>query len=344
VAAIADLFSANTTLAAVRTRLEKVLAMTACQRTILQCATCVALATMIGLGVVSPVRATVVRFQTSSGNVDVRLYNALTPNSITNFMNYVTSNRYDGTFIHRVPQNPQPPNGPGGTSNFVVQGGGFKLNKSIFAATGIATDPPIGDEFNISNTRGTLSFAKNNLGATSQWFFNIGNNSFLDAQNFTAFGRVVGNGMTVVDAINNLTTINATAAQNGPGEDFDEVPVYDISKVISQQDVLTEDAVMVLDVRALNVPLGDYNFDGRVNAADLAVWRADFGSTTKAEADGNGDGRVNAADFLIWQRTMGQNFGPPALVSAATSVPEPAAATLAVCAIAMLLRRRRGAN
>ena len=93
--------------------------MTVYRRTILQSATCIALAMMIGLGVVSPVRATVVRFQTSSGNVDVRLYNALTPNSITNFMNYVTSNRYDGTFIHRVPQNPPPPKlfntyGPGG--------------------------------------------------------------------------------------------------------------------------------------------------------------------------------------------------------------------------------------
>ena len=46
-----------------------------------------------------------------------------------------------------------------------------------------------------------------------------------------------------------------------------------------------------------------------VNGADLAIWKADFGSTTKAEADGNGDGRVDGADFLVWQRTLGQNFG-----------------------------------
>jgi peptidyl-prolyl cis-trans isomerase A (cyclophilin A) len=319
--------------------------MTACRRSAMRTAAYVALATIIGLGTFAPARATVVRFQTSSGNVDVRLYNAAAPNSVNNFMNYATSNRYDDTFIHRVPQNPSPPNGPGGTSNFVVQGGGFKLNNSIFAAAGIVTDAPIADEYHTSNVRGTLSFAKNSLGATSQWFFNIGNNSFLDAQGFTVIGRVVGNGMTVVDAINNLQTVNASVAQNAAGEDFDEIPVYDVNKVVTiQGDIHNDDAVIIQDVRALNIPLGDYNFDGRVNAADLSVWKADFGSTTKAEADGNGDGRVNAADFLIWQRTLGQNFGTPTVVSAATSVPEPAATTLAAFALAMLLRRRRGAN
>src|SRR5262245_11677260 len=154
----------------------------------LLCAACAYLfAAALVLTCVGNAQGTVVRFVTSSGNVDVRLYNSLTPNSVTNFMNYVTTNKYNGSFIHRVPQQQT-----GGTSNFVVQGGGFLLNNSIFAAAGITTNPPIGDEFNISNTRGTLAFAKNAQGATSQWFFNIGDNSFLDAQNFTVFGRVLG--------------------------------------------------------------------------------------------------------------------------------------------------------
>src|SRR5690606_10640684 len=72
------------------------------------------------------------------------------------------------------------------------------------------------------------------------------------------------------------------------------------------------------------------------------VWKADFGSTTKAEADGNGNGRVDAGDFLIWQRTRGQNFGAPA-VGAIAAVPEPVAATLALLAPAAcgLARRSR---
>jgi peptidyl-prolyl cis-trans isomerase A (cyclophilin A) len=276
--------------------------------------------------------ATIVRFHTSLGAVDVRLYDSRTPNSVTNFLNYVTSNRYDQTFIHRVP-------GSGGVStNFVVQGGGFKLNNSIFAADGITTDAPIGPEFWASNIRGTLSFAKNAQGATSQWFFNVGNNSSLDAQAFTVFGRVVNNGMTVVDAINALPLINAAVAQNEPGEDFDEIPVRDFDQVIAQQDITSNEAVMVTDVQILNLPAGDYDLNGVVNGADQAVWQASFGSTTNAAADGNGDGRVDASDYIIWRK--GLTGGAGAGNSSGSGVPEPSSVALLLGGLACVVYRR----
>jgi cyclophilin family peptidyl-prolyl cis-trans isomerase len=282
--------------------------------------------------------ATIAQFQTSSGNINVRLYNGATPLSVANFLNYVNSNRYNGTFIHRVPQSPT-----GGTANFVVQGGGFLLNNSIFAATGIVTDPPIGDEFKVSNTRGTLSFAKNSLGATSQWFFNVGNNSSLDAQNFTVFGRVLGTGMTVVDAINNLPTIDASVAQNAAGEDFDEVPVRDKNKVLMQNDITSNEAVMV-NVVTLNYQAGDYDFNGTVNALDYAVWRSSFGSTTNAAADGNGDGIVDARDYIVWRDTLGLSGGPGSgsgsLIQTG-SVPEPSTAMLVPALLLGSCRRLR---
>ena len=61
--------------------------------------------------------------------------------------------------------------------------------------------------------------------ATSQWFINLANNSGnLDNQNggFTVFARVIGDGMDVADAINDLQTVNAGGA-------FTDLPVINFS-------------------------------------------------------------------------------------------------------------------
>lgn len=268
--------------------------------------------------------ATVVRYATSLGVVDVRLYDTATPLTVANFLNYSTSNRYNGSFIHR------------GATNFVVQGGGFTFTPPT-TVNNVPTDPPVQNEFGISNQRGTIAMAKTAAGpnsATSQWFFNWKDNSGtpplgLDHQNggFTVFGRVVGSGMSVVDAINALPKVDLD--QSDPGT-FDEVPLRGTSA-----QPLAERLIFVNTVNTLNIPAGDYNFDGKVDGADLAVWKADFGSATRAEADGNGDGRVDGADYLVWQRTAGQNFGAPT-AGAASAVPEPAAATMVFFASASL--------
>jgi cyclophilin family peptidyl-prolyl cis-trans isomerase len=84
------------------------------------------------------------------------------------------------------------------------------------------------NEPGISNTRGTIAMAKRSgdeNSATSQWFINVGDNaSQLDGQNggFTVFGRVKGDGMNVIDAINDLQIWNA-------GPPFGELPLIDYS-------------------------------------------------------------------------------------------------------------------
>lgn len=112
--------------------------------------------------------------------------------TVQNFVNYVEDGDYLNTIIHRsVP-------------GFVLQGGGFKIagiataQNPQNALSVIPTDPPVQNEFsrNRSNLRGTIAMAK--LGtdpnsATSQWFFNLADNSAnLDNQNggFTVFGEV----------------------------------------------------------------------------------------------------------------------------------------------------------
>jgi peptidyl-prolyl cis-trans isomerase A (cyclophilin A) len=272
----------------------------------------------------SSVLATIVQFDTSKGLINARLYDTATPISVANFKAYVDSDRWDGSFIHRsVP-------------GFVVQGGGFKLTPDIFHTTNVVTYPAIQNEYGISNLRGTIAYAK--LGgdpnsATSQWFFNLANNSAnLDNQNggFTVFGRVVGTGMTVVDSIAALSRINAGGA-------YTDVPVTDLDKVIAQQNIFNTEAVVINNVSVLNLPAGDYNFDGKVNQLDLAVWRADFGSTLKAEADGNGDGVVDGGDLMIWQRSFGKTS---AMTAALSVIPEPSGLALAGLALAGFAIRR----
>ena len=271
--------------------------------------------------------ATVVRFTTVLGTYDVRLYDALMPVTVANFQNYINADRYNGTFVHRsVP-------------GFVIQGGGFSYNTTTNTAPGISLFPPIDDEpgggvTGPSNVRGTIAMAKSGPDTvTSQWFVNLGNNSSLDNPNrpdggFSAFGRVLGTGMSVVDAIAALPFYDLDPF---PQQTFDTVPL--LNGTGSLADVL----VFTTDVSVLSIPAGDYNFDGLVNQLDYNRWKADFGSTTKAEADGNGNGIVDGADFLIWQRTLGQGSLP-----ALAAVPEPAALSLAcLAALAGLSRRPR---
>ena len=159
----------------------------------------------------------VVRLETALGNFSIELFEQTTPVTVANFLNYVRDGDYDGTFIHRV------------VPGFVVQGGGFRLDANG-ALIDVPTDLPIVNEFSISNTRGTLAMAKldgNPHSATSQWFVNLADNSgLLDSQNggFTVFGRVIGDGMDVMDAIAALPIglfappFDATPALNSSGD------------------------------------------------------------------------------------------------------------------------------
>jgi autotransporter-associated beta strand protein len=90
----------------------------------------------------------------------------------------------------------------------------------------------------------------------------------------------------------------------------------------------------------VGVPLaGDFNSDGLVDSADLAVWQANSGlsGAMHSQGDGNGDGVVDGADYLVWQGQLGSL---PSAVAAAAGVPEPATAVLAIACGALLLASR----
>ena len=56
-----------------------------------------------------------------------------------------------------------------------------------------------------------------------------------------------------------------------------------------------------------SLPLGDYNQDGTVNAADYTVWRNSLGANVAAfaGADGSGNGVVDEADYEVWKANFG---------------------------------------
>ncbi|MCS7183540.1 MAG: peptidylprolyl isomerase [Thermoanaerobaculum sp.] len=140
-----------------------------------------------------------VKLETSLGTIVVELYPDKAPQTVANFLQYVRSGFYNGTVFHRV------------VPDFVVQGGGFdtQLRKK-------PTNPPIPNEAGngLSNRRGTVAMARTAEvdSATSQFFINLKDNTFLDHRDRTprgfgycVFGRVV-EGMEVVDAIAALPT------------------------------------------------------------------------------------------------------------------------------------------
>jgi cyclophilin family peptidyl-prolyl cis-trans isomerase len=154
---------------------------------------------------VDVVVGTVVRFSTTLGNYDVEMLNSDAPATVANFLNYL--GRYTDSIIHRSEKtaNNQP---------FVIQGGGFVNPPDV---SPVATDAPVANEFDAdnSNLRGTLALALptgNINGGTSQWFINTGNNASLNSGSYTVFGKVLGDGMNVVDAIHALTSYNLIGA------------------------------------------------------------------------------------------------------------------------------------
>jgi peptidyl-prolyl cis-trans isomerase A (cyclophilin A)/peptidyl-prolyl cis-trans isomerase B (cyclophilin B) len=145
---------------------------------------------------------------TSHGEIVVELFEETAPISTENFRQYVNDGFYTDTVFHRV------------IPNFMIQGGGLTADMSRKE-----TRAPIRNEAanGEKNLRGTLAMARTGEvdSATSQFFINLKDNSFLDHGDrdygYAVFGRVSGD-MNVVDAIARVDTGSVAGHQDVPLE------------------------------------------------------------------------------------------------------------------------------
>lgn len=143
---------------------------------------------------------------TSHGDIVIELFEETAPLSSENFRQYVSDGFYNDTVFHRV------------IPNFMVQGGGMPADLSHKQ-----TRPPIKNEAanGEKNLRGTLAMARTGDvdSATSQFFINLSDNSFLDHGGrdfgYAVFARVV-DGIDIVDAIASVATGNSGGHQDVP--------------------------------------------------------------------------------------------------------------------------------
>jgi peptidyl-prolyl cis-trans isomerase A (cyclophilin A) len=167
-----------------------------------------ALAGAWSLAAASPALAQKVRLATSLGDIVVQLDAEKAPKSVANFLQYVKSGHYNGTVFHRV------------IEDFMVQGGGMTADMK---QKPVRAPIPLESRNGLKNERGTLAMARtmDPNSATAQFFINVKDNPFLDADNardgngYAVFGRVV-EGMDVVDRIRAVPVGDKAGHQNVP--------------------------------------------------------------------------------------------------------------------------------
>ena len=153
-----------------------------------------------------------VKLHTNFGDITIDLDTEKAPKTVENFLKYVEKGFYDGTIFHRV------------IDGFMVQGGGFMsglIQKETMAE--IENEAANG----LKNETYTIAMARtpNPHSASSQFFINTANNSFLNhtaatSQGFgyCVFGKVI-DGKEVVDRIGKVKTGSQAGYQDVPVED-----------------------------------------------------------------------------------------------------------------------------
>ncbi len=152
-----------------------------------------------------------VKLSTNFGDITIALDPEKAPLTVANFLSYVEKGFYENVIFHRV------------IDGFMIQGGGFDSNMQQKP-----TDAPIKNEADngLTNDKYTIAMARTSVpdSASSQFFINVGDNTFLNhtaptssGWGYCVFGKVV-EGMDVVDKIRAVKTATKSGHQDVPVE------------------------------------------------------------------------------------------------------------------------------
>lgn len=135
----------------------------------------------------------VAELHTTAGEIDIRFFPDVAPNTVRNFIDLARKGFYNGTKFHRV------------IPGFMIQGGDPNTKSGDPSTWGTGgSGKTIKAEFNnVSHKRGIVSMARASdpNSASSQFFIVVKDSPFLDHQ-YTVFGEVT-KGMDVADKIVN---------------------------------------------------------------------------------------------------------------------------------------------
>ncbi|MBD5800752.1 Peptidyl-prolyl cis-trans isomerase B [Azoarcus sp. Aa7] len=153
-----------------------------------------------------------VKLHTNHGTITLELDADKAPETVKNFLDYVSAGHYDNTIFHRV------------IKNFMIQGGGFEPGmKQKPTREEIKNEADNG----LKNLTGTIAMARTQAphSATAQFFLNVVDNDFLNFRSpdtqgwgYCVFGRVT-EGMDVVNSIRAVRTGSSGFHQDVPVED-----------------------------------------------------------------------------------------------------------------------------
>ena len=248
-----------------------------------------------------------VRLTTVLGEIDLALYDQQTPITVANFKNYIDSGRYFP--IDPTTEAPAPLFFHRSVPGFVIQSGGFvatvnSADSAHVQPTPVVTFPAISNEPGISNTRGTIAMAKvadDPNSATSQWFINLADNggppNDLDTQNggFTVFGRVLGDGMSVADAIAAVPIFNF-------GSPFDSLPLrnYTSPDLVAPANLVTIPGISYISPLIFSASSDHPGLATvQISGTNLLVTPKELGSATITVTATDVDGAQVSQSFLV---------------------------------------------